>query len=492
MLKRLSLSLVLVVIVLLSVALARTLSLHPESTKSAGSSSAVPAPVSIDAAAAIERFASAVRIPTVSEPEQPPNQPALAAFRAYLETNFPRVHATLRREIVGDGALLFTWPGTDPSLGPILLMGHMDVVPVEPGTEGRWIHPPFSGQIADGYVWGRGSMDDKAAVLSLMQAAEALLAQGYTPRRTILFAFGDDEENDGHGAESIVALLKSRNIHPEFVMDEGGGVTRGLVPGVRGDVAMVGIAEKGILSLQLTAHATGGHSSQPPKQTAIGILSKAVVRIEAHQMPARITPVAAEMFDALAPRMSFGRRFLVANRWLFNPVLVWSLARKSTSSPMVRTTTAVTIIHGGIKDNVLPSRAVAVVNFRILPGDTIDKVTEHTRRTIHDSRVTISIYPTVSDNPRAISPTNGPEFALLQQTIEAFFPNTPVAPNLLVARTDSVQYYAVTPNVYRFFPSIRTAGDRGRVHGTNERMSTEDYLRAVQFMARIMKTGGSK
>lgn len=482
--KRLLLLFLLILAVVLAVAVARTLALRPQTT-----ASSAPEPLPVDATAAIARFAGAIRIPTISEPEQAPNQAALAAFRAYLQTSFPRVHATLQREIVGDGALLYTWKGSDPSLSPMLLMGHMDVVPVEPGTESRWTHPPYSGQVADGYVWGRGAMDDKAAVMSLMEAAEALLARGFTPRRTILFAFGDDEENDGNGAVAIVALLKSRNIHPEFVMDEGGSVVRGMLSGVRGDVAMVGIAEKGIVSLQLTSHAAGGHSSRPPKQTAIGILSKAIVRLEAHQMPARMSPVTAEMFDALAPQMSFRQRFLFANRWLFQPLLVRSLAASSSSSPMVRTTTAVTIIHGGVKDNVLPSQAVAVVNYRILPGDTVNSVIAHTRDTIADPRVDVSIYPASVDNPRAISPTRGPEFALLRRTIQSYFPDTAVVPYLLVARTDSVQYYAVTPNVYRFFPGVRVETDMERVHGTNERMATAEYLKAVQFMARLMQSG---
>lgn len=482
MIKRIFLLIFAAFLVLFAVVLVRTLRLHPEPTVR-GTVSQVP----VDGGAAIERFAGAIRIQTISEPEQPVNQQAMAAFRDYLQTSFPRVHAAMQREVVGHGALLFTWKGSDPSLAPVLLMGHMDVVPVEPGTEKHWTYPPYAGQIADGYVWGRGSMDDKVAVLALMEAAEALLAQGFTPKRTILFAFGDDEENDGNGAKSIVALLQGRNVHPEFVMDEGGSVQKGVEYGLHQPVAMVGIAEKGIVSAELTSHSTGGHSSVPPKASAIGILSAAVLRLEKHQLPARLTPVTEEMFESMAPYMPFGRRMIMGNLWLFRPLLLWQMSQKPGTNAMIRTTTALTMFNGGVKDNVLPNKATAVVNYRILPGDTVASVMAHTQRVAGRPAIRVSEYASSANDPSIVSPTNGPGYAMLTQTIHTFFPHAAVAPYLVLGATDSRTYYAITPNVYRFFPAVREQDDHLRVHGTDERMGTVQYLQAIQFMALLME-----
>ena len=444
-------------------------------------------PVPLDAEAALDRFAGAIRIKTVSQPLLPPDADAMRAFRDYLDRSFPRVHAVMQREIVHTGALLFTWTGQDPSLAPILMLGHMDVVPVDPSTLPRWMHDPFSADRANGFLWGRGTQDDKQAVCALLEAGESLLAQKYQPRRTIYFAFGDDEENDGHGAEAIAGLLASRNVHPGFVLDEGGQIARGTIPGVRGDVALISIAEKGIASLQLTVRSAGGHSSRPPEHTAIGILSRAVTRLEENQLPASVSGVTGQMLEALAPRMSFGQRAMVRNRAVFGPWLLRSLARTPNGNALIRTTTAVTMFNGGVKDNVLPSQATVVVNFRILPGDTVDSVTQHVRAVIADSRVSISLYGDLAADPSPISTTATPAFAALTQTVQEFFPEALVAPNLLVARTDSARYTGISSNIYKFFPAIRDEADGDRVHGTNERLGTNDYLRSVQFMAALLR-----
>ena len=445
------------------------------------------APIPVDASAALDRFAGSLRIRTISQPLQPPDAPAMQAFRDYLERNFPRVHAAMHREIVGPGAVLFTWPGSDASLAPILMLGHMDVVPVDDLTLSRWKHPPFAGDNAEGFIWGRGAQDDKQAICSLLEASETLLAQNYRPKRTIYFAFGDDEENDGHGAEAIAALLQSRGVHPQFVMDEGGQIARGTIPGVRGDAALISIAEKGIVSLQLTVKSATGHSSRPPEHTAVGILSHAVARLEDHQMPARLGGVTGQMLDGLASQMSFTQRVMVRNRWLFGPFLLRSFGRTPNGNALIRTTTAVTMFQGGVKDNILPSQAMAVVNFRILPGDTVASVEEHVRNVIADDRINLTIYGDLSAEPSSIAPTSGAPFLGLEQTVEQFFPQAVVTPNLLVARTDSVRYAALTPNIYKFFPAIRDEADGERVHGINERLGTEDYLRSVQFMATLLR-----
>lgn len=482
MIKRIAAFFLLLIVILLGICVVRAVMLKPRQQQPA-SIKVLP----VDESAALSRFAGAIRIQTISQPLAKPDQAAMLDFRNYLEHCFPHIHAAATREVVGDGSLLFTWTGSDPSLAPVLLMGHMDVVPVDGTSLSRWKHAPFSGDIAGGYVWGRGASDDKAAVLSILEAADTLANTGFKPVRTLIFAFGDDEENDGNGAEALAQLLKSRGVHPEFVMDEGGFVAHDLVPGVSGDVALVSIAEKGIASVQLQVDSPGGHSSRPPAKTAIGVLSRAMVRLEQHQMPPTISPVLGQMLDALASSMNFGNRLVVANRWLFGPLLVRSLQTTPSGNALVRTTTALTMMNAGVKDNVLPTQATAVVNFRILPGDTVSDVLEHVRSVVKDDSVHVSLYPTTSGEPSPISPTDGPGFKLLEQTVSAYFPGAPVTPNLLVARTDSVHYYQITPDVYRFFPAVRDETDIEAVHGVNERMGAAAYLKAVQFMAAIMQ-----
>jgi carboxypeptidase PM20D1 len=448
-------------------------------------------PITVDSTGAIARFAAAIRIQTVSVPLQAPNAEAMQRFRDFLLQNFPLVHQSMQREVTAASALLFTWRGSDPTLDPIVLMGHMDVVTIDPTSLSRWEHLPFSGDVADGFLWGRGTMDDKQAVLSYLEAAEALLRDGYRPRRTVYLAFGSDEENDGHGQESIVALLQSRGVHPEFVLDEGGNIARGTIPNVHGDVAILSIAEKGYSSLQLSVNGNGGHSSRPPRHTAIGILARAVTRIEESPMPAYMNGVTEQMLAAVALHMLLPQRAIVRNEWLLRPLLLRTLSETPEGNALIRTTTAVTMFNAGVKDNVLPGRAQAVVNFRILPGDTVKSNMERVGKIIDDARVTVSPYGAQND-PTPISPTDTPGYLALTQTVHDFFPEAVLAPNLLGAHTDSSLYYSLTHTVYRFFPAVRTEADNERIHGVNERLSISGYLRAVQFMATLMRRESMK
>lgn len=452
----------------------------------AGASRAQP-PLPLDTAAVVQRFAGAVKLPTVSTDAAPPSTAALAAFHAYLAAQFPRVYRELKLETVGHGALLFTWQGSEPALPPIILMAHQDTVPVDPDTRQRWHRDPWSGAVADGTVWGRGALDDKASLVGTLEAASQLLAQGFRPRRTIYFAFGSDEERGGaQGAQAIAALLKRRGVHAQLVLDEGGAYTSGLMPGVSGELAMVGIAEKGYLSVHLTVHAVGGHSSEPPPQSAIGILGAALARLEARQMPARLPPVSAATFDALAPLLPFGERLVVRNRWLLGKLLVDRLARTPAGNASVRTTTAETLFNAGVKDNVLPTQASATINFRILPGDSVASVLQHVRTVVDDPRVRIAT-ATGQAEPSPVSPLDGPGFATLRKTIAQLTPNVPVVPYLVTAATDARHYVPVSSEQLRFVPYRLTPATLPRFHGINEGIPVEDYLNCVRFAARFMR-----
>jgi carboxypeptidase PM20D1 len=442
----------------------------------------------IDSAAA-RRLAGALRFRTISYQDSSRfDAGEFRRFQEYLAKTFPKTHTRLSRETVGTFSLLYRWTGTDTTQPPLVLMGHQDVVPVEPGTESKWKYAPFDGRIADGYVWGRGAMDDKGNLVAELEAVEMLLSQGATPGRTVYLAFGHDEEVGGrHGAQAIAQLLKSRGVHPKFVVDEGGAVGVGLVLGTGAPVALAGVAEKGYLTLELTVQVQGGHSSMPPRQTAVGILSAAIERLERRPVPGGIRGATAEMFDYLGPEMPFGTRMLFANRWLFGGLLARVFGATPPGNAMLRTTTAPTIFQAGVKENVLPSVARAAVNFRLLQGDSIAGIRDYVQRTIKDPRVQVRIPETFRAEPSPISPVDSREFALLARTARQVVPGAIVVPWLVVGGTDSRYYAPLTKNVYRFSGLPLGPGDAERIHGTNERVSVDGYGQNVRFYLQLLR-----
>jgi carboxypeptidase PM20D1 len=430
---------------------------------------------------AAERLAGAVRIRTVApEDTESIDASAFADFHAYLRAAFPRAHAELLRETVATHSLLYTWRGSDASLEPILLAGHIDVVPVEAGREEAWTRDPFGGRIADGFVWGRGAIDNKSTVVGALEAVEMLLGEGFRPARTVYIAYGHDEETGGAGgAARIAALLRSRGVELEMVLDEGGVVGDGLLPGVPDPVALVGIAEKGFVSVELGVRAAGGHSSLPPRGSAAGILGAAVARLEEDQMPARLEEPTLQLFDRIAPRLPVLQRALLANIWLTRGVVTRRLEQAPATNAMVRTTTAVTMLKAGTKDNVIPSEATAVVNFRILPGDSVAAVVDHVERAIGDERVAVRVVGRFSSEPSATSSADSRAFRTLERAIRSVNPDVVVAPYLVVVATDARHYADLSPNVLRFLPLRLTARDLDRVHGIDERIGVREYEAAV-------------
>lgn len=446
----------------------------------------------LDEEGAVARFVEAVRIPTISfENTAEIDSTAFRTLHDHFERAYPRVHEALTRETVAGLSLLFTWEGSEPELEPVVLMGHMDVVPVIPGTEEDWAHPPFAGVVADGFVWGRGSMDDKVSVVSVLEAVEWLLAEGFRPRRTHYLAFGHDEEVGGvRGAAGIAALLAERGAEPyAYVVDEGGAIARGMIPGIEGAVALVGIAEKGYVNLELLVEGGGGHSSTPPAQTSIGVLAAAIARLEADPFPARLDGAARRMFEYLAPEMSFGARVAVGNLWLFGPLAKRLLLSDPSMASMVRTTTAVTIVEGGVKANVLPIRARAVVNHRILPGETRETVLERVRSVVDDPRVEVRVLGAEGTDPSPVSDPDGAAFRLLAATVRQVLPaeEVVVAPYLVMGGTDAKWYSGRSPDVFRFLAAPVEADALERVHGTNERMGVDGYFSSIRFFRQLIR-----
>lgn len=363
----------------------------------------------------------------------------------------------------------------------------MDVVPVAPGSESSWERPPFSGDIADGFIWGRGTLDDKVSVLAILEAVERLLADGFAPERTVYLAFGHDEEVDGpEGAAKIASLLAERGVELEFTLDEGGIIAHDIVPGVAPPVALVGVAEKGYLALKLRAGTEEcGHASMPPKTTAIGRLAGAIHRLETNPMPANLAPPVTDMFDRLAPEMPFMLRLAVTNRWLFSPLVTSRLSESRATDAAIRTTTAVTRISGGVKANVLPCAAEAIVDFRILPSDSIASVTAHVREVIDDPLIEISQHG-LANEPPPVSDIDSKGFQALQTTVRQIFPDALPAPHLVIAATDSKHFTGIAENSYRFLPIRLGPDDTGRIHGTNERISLQNYSEVIRFYVQLL------
>jgi carboxypeptidase PM20D1 len=437
---------------------------------------------------AAEHLAAAIRFRTVSHQDHAQDERSeWRGLRKFLERTYPKLHRSLARELVNEDGLLYTWAGSDPSAKPILLMAHQDVVPVEPGTESAWTHPPFAGTIADGFVWGRGAMDDKASLVLLMEAVESLVTDGFRPRRTIYLASGFDEEvGGGRGAAAIAALLASRGVLLEWVLDEGRAVIEGVVPEVSLPVALIGVAEKGFVSVELTTEMEGGHSSMPPPETAVGVLAAAVDRLERHQMPARLRGAPRESLRMLAPYMPPRNRFMLSNLWLFGPLVTRALERRPVTNAWVRTTTAPTIFQSGVKENVLPSRARAVVNFRILQGDSVAGVLDHVRRVVDDERVTVAKLEGTVSEPSPESSTTSAGYRLIESTALALFPGAVASPSLVVGATDSRWFTPLADDVYRFAPMRVGPDDLKRFHGTNERFPVEQVGPGVEFYRRIL------
>ena len=383
--------------------------------------------------------------------------------------------------------LLYEWESRSPPLPPLLLLAHYDVVPVQPGSAAQWHQPPFAGRVADGYLYGRGTLDDKLSVLGQLEAIDYLLQNNFQPERTVLLAFGQDEGTLGQrGAATIAAALQRRGIHPALILNEGGLVRTDGVAGLARPVALVGIGEKGYVSLEISAVGVGGNSSMPPAHTSIGLVAAAVAKLETHPFPMRLDGGLGALLDYLASKLPFGKRLIFTNSWLFGPLIKRMLAALASGNAALRTTTAHTIFRAGTKDNVLPIGAAATVNFCILPGDSVADVVREVRRIIDDKRVQVRLLKK-GNEPVPVSSTASAAFGTLHRTIGNVFPEALVAPYVLVGATDARAYTGLSPSTYRFSPLPMAEADIQRLHGTNERIRVADYERMIQFYVALIK-----
>ncbi|XP_041860888.1 N-fatty-acyl-amino acid synthase/hydrolase PM20D1.2 [Melanotaenia boesemani] len=437
----------------------------------------------------LANFREAIRIPTVSFSETESNTTALREFDKLLQKAFPTVFSSnlVRHELVANYSHLFWVQGSQPDLVPYMLLAHIDVVPA---TESDgWDAPPFSAREMDGFIYGRGTIDDKSPVMGILQALEYLLIKGYAPRRGFYIGLGHDEEVRGYnGATNIVRLLKQRGAKLSFVLDEGLAVLDGVISGLEGPAALIGVSEKGSANVKLSVTMAPGHSSMPPRESSIGILAAAVKRLEENPMP-RLFGYGPERdtFEHLAHKFSLPLKFVMSNLWLFSPLLSRVLERKPDTNAFVRTTTAVTMFNAGVKVNIIPSLAEAYVNLRIHSAHSLKEVLELIEATVADQRVKIELIDGFDPLPVSSSDERSFGFQIIKKTVLDMFPPVTVAPGICIGNTDSRHFKDLTNDIYRFAPVWFKPGDAQRFHGINERISIKNYEELVVFYFNLIQ-----
>ncbi|MFN8241545.1 MAG: M20 family peptidase [Bacteroidales bacterium] len=412
-------------------------------------------------------------------------------YLAFIAGAYPGVTSALQKEVFNDFSLLYKWEGTNNTLKPVILMAHYDVVP--PGDTTSWEKGPFSGTDDGTYIWGRGTLDDKAAMISILEAVEKLLSEGFKPERTIYLSFGHDEELGGERGASVVAkTLAERGIKAEYVLDEGMAVTNGMVPMMKVPVALIGTSEKGYITVKLTTEMPGGHSSTPEPESALILLAKAVTNLSENQMKPEISGPVNDFISYVGPEMPFHAKAIFANKWLFKGLIINIYSGSASGNALVRTTTAPTIFNAGIKDNVIPTKAEATINFRILPGQTSADVLDHVKKTIDDDRVIVEAMKDFVSEPAPVSPTDSKGFNFILTSLRQVYPSAVVAPTMMLGASDSKHFSVVTGNIYKFAPINVTSDDMARIHGLNERTRKEDFLKGIGFYYTLIRNSQSQ
>ena len=406
-------------------------------------------------------------------------------FVTLLPRLYPGVHKSLTREIVADHSLLYRWAGRSAD-APTVLLAHYDVVAA---SDERWEHPPFAAELVetpDGTeLWARGALDDKGALASILEAVERSVANGFVPANDIYLSFGHDEETLGTGNRAIVALLASRGIRPALVVDEGGAVVQDIFPGVAGPIAVVGVSEKGITSVELTVIQDGGHASTPPRLSATARLARAIVRLNGSPFRARFSRTNLEMIRTVGAHARQPYKWLFTNQWLTAPLLLALFSRLGDETrAMVRTTAVVTRLSGSDAENALAEKATAIVNMRVAVGSSVAESVDHIRRAIRDDRVEVTALN--PSEPSPISPTDGPQWGAVRGAIETTFPGVIVTPYIQLGASDSRHFTTICDAVYRFTPFEMSLAERGTLHAVNERIRVATWLRGIEFYATLI------
>ena len=439
---------------------------------------------------AVQHLREALRFPTVSYVDTSRiDYSAFDAFHQFLRESYPLLLEKCIWEKIGH-SLLLQIPGTDPALKPALFMAHQDVVPIKPGTEQNWQHGPFSGDLADGYIWGRGAMDIKEMLIGHLEAMEYLLSCGCTPQRTVYFAFGEDEETCSTGAMAICALLKERGIELEYVLDEGAGdIMDASDYGAPGTLAcLIGIYEKGYLDLRLNVHSRGGHSSNPFHGTSLGHLADAISAITSNPPPAHLTECLKDALLTLAPHITQEpmKTWVQDIEQHESELLDWCLSRESLYHQVSTTISPTMISEGSPAANVLPQDMWAVINMRLAPSDPPDVILEHCQNLVGPD-VDLSLDQQIAASRPSEIDSYG--YSHLRQVLEHYFDRLIFIPAQNRGATDCRQYEPVCRCCLRFGPFLEEEDISSEgIHGTNERISVRAYIQGIRVLTRLMET----
>ncbi len=410
-------------------------------------------------------------------------------FHDFLEERYPLIHKNMTKTKIGDASLIFKLEGSNPDLDPIALLGHQDVVPIAEGTEKDWTHEPFEGFNDGEFIWGRGAMDMKNHLIAVLESVESLLAEGFKPERGIYICLGHNEEvvaAPDNGAKQMAAYLEKQGVHLEAVLDEGGAILPAKAKGIVDcQLAGVGIAEKGSINYEISVHAKGGHSSQPPEHTALGTLADVIKDIENHQFKAQMPDYVYELFRSIGKRSTYGARLLFCNLRILKPIVLKIMTKIPPAASLIRTCTAVTMAEGSPQFNVLPEKASITVNFRTMPGVTTQDVEDHIRKSCRNKDIDVKYL--VGKEASKVSPTDTKAFQTIKELCERTDEKNLVVPFLVMGGTDACNYENVCENIYRFAPFVVDTKLLLCTHATNERLPLASVEEALKFFKRYIR-----
>ncbi|APG63701.1 hypothetical protein LPB140_07890 [Sphingorhabdus lutea] len=438
---------------------------------------------------AAQNISEAIQFKTISNQNSKDNDwEQWRNFHNWLNNRFPLMHSQTKLTKVDEFSLIYEWQGSDRNLEPIILMGHHDVVPVEKGTEADWKHGPFSGAIADGAIWGRGAVDDKGPLIAIMSSIESAIQKGFAPKRTIYIVSTHDEEVFGGGAKAVVKWMQAKKIKALFTLDEGSGIISN-APLTNEAAAMIGISEKGYGTMSITARAEGGHSSMPGKDMAVVILARAMAAIDKNQFPLALSGPAKDLIESLAYEKGGAIKFAIGNMWLTAPIVKREIAKSNAGAAMLHTTMAPTMLQAAPKENIIPQSASAKINFRIAPGQSSEEVMAWVKNSTEGMNVEIK-WTSSPKEASAISSTSSAGWNLINSAVGIIDKNLLVAPSLVLAGTDAYNFYAVSNDVYRFYPIKEPIDGFAMVHGTNEHLKLHNLDNMLKFYTYLIYSAG--